>query len=40
MKRIEVITPNTVEEVVEQVMLNIEQQKKKRYCQYLVHGIS
>jgi hypothetical protein len=31
MKRIEVITPNTVEEVVEQVMLNIEQQKKKRY---------
>jgi hypothetical protein len=30
-KRIEVITPDTVDEVVGQVMSNIEQQKKKRY---------
>jgi hypothetical protein len=30
-KKIEVITPNSVDEVVEQVMLNIQEQKKKRY---------
>jgi len=30
-EKIEVITHNSVEKVVEQVMLNIEQQKKKRY---------
>ena len=31
MNKIEVITPESVEEVVQQVMLNIENQKKKRY---------